>query len=140
MKLTAKGRYAISAMIEMACHEKRLSIKEIAKAHDLSVRYLEQVFSLLKKAKLVSGTKGPQGGYTLKERWQEIPVSDIIFAVEGRQLLHQESKNKDLLNQVMDDLIFLPLDDQIESFLDDIYLEDLVKSYQTKKNDYMYYI
>lgn len=140
MKLTAKGRCAISSMIEMACHEKRLSIKEIALKHDLSVRYLEQVFSLLKKGKLVSGTKGPQGGYTLNKGSDEIRVSDILFAVEGRQMFHQESNNSDALNQVMDDMIFLPLDQKIEGFLEEIRLSDLVKSYQDKNNEYMYYI
>lgn len=140
MKVTARGRCALKAMVELAIHcDQRVSVKEIAKNQDLSVRYLEQIVSSLKKSKLIGGTKGPSGGYTLEKNADEISVADILFAVEGRSRFKLEN-NKDVLESCLEELIWEKLDDHIELFLSDITLSDVVKSFKSKSHDYMYYI
>lgn len=138
MKLTAKGRCAIIAMITLSMHSKRLSIKEIASEHDLSVRYLEQIFSLLKKSKLVNGTIGPSGGYMLEKTSDQISLKEIIDATEGVHDFSNASKSQDLINQIMDQRVFHPLDTIIAKHLELITLESLVKDYTNQQ--IMYYI
>jgi len=141
MKVTAKGRCALRAMVELALHEdKRLPVKEIARRQNLSVRYLEQVFSALKKEKLINGTKGPTGGYTLERSPTKITMADIIFAVEGRAQIFQEGSQKDVLQTTIDH-IWLELDDTIESYLKGITLAQITLDFKNKSaNQYMYYI
>lgn len=140
MKLTAKGQCALRAMVELALNEKnRISVKEIAKRQELSVRYLEQVFAALKKEKLVNGTKGPSGGYTLEKQPKDTSIASIIFAVEGRNPFNHMS-SVDALGQTFDD-IFSKLDQEIEEYLGGLTLKMVVESYKEKSdNQYMYFI
>ena len=140
MKVTARSRCALKAMVELALHQdKRLSVKEIAKNQDLSVRYLEQIFSSLKKAKLISGTKGPTGGYTLEKPAEEISVGEILFTVEGRSKFKQDDVTS-VLETCLEEMIWEKLDSHIEAFITEMTLADIVKEFKTKSHDYMYYI
>lgn len=84
MKLNAKGRYAVTAMVDLAYYSKTCSVKiaEIAERQELPVPYLEQIFAKLKRATLVDSVRGPSGGYTLSRPATSISVVDIIHAVE----------------------------------------------------------
>ena len=84
MKLNAKGRYAVTAMVDLAYYSKMGSVKsaEIAERQELPVPYLEQIFAKLKRATLVESVRGPSGGYTLSRHPADISVVDIIHAVE----------------------------------------------------------
>lgn len=141
MKLTSKGRCALRAMVELALHEdKRLPVKEIAKRQNLSVRYLEQICAALKKEKLINGTKGPTGGYTLDRTSSKITVADIVFAVEGRSLFNQPVENHDILADEIG-AIWQKLDTDIESYLSSITLESVAKDFKEKSlHQYMYFI
>lgn len=140
MKVTARGRCALKAMVELALHaDKRLSVKEIAKNQELSVRYLEQIFSSLKKSKLIMGTKGPSGGYTLEKPADKISVGEILFTVEGRSSFKVE-ESKDILETCLDEMIWEKLDSHIEGFLFEMTLSDIVNTFESKSHDYMYYI
>ena len=85
MKLSTKGRYGVKAMVELAIHygSSPLSIKTISQRQGISEYYLEQLFSSLRKAKLIKSIRGAQGGYILNRQPEDITVSDIIEVLEG---------------------------------------------------------
>ena len=84
MRLTTKGRYAVTAMVELALNRDkgRISLAEIAERHGISQSYLEQLFAALRRQNLVDGTRGPGGGYRLGRPRAEISVADVIDAVD----------------------------------------------------------
>ena len=94
MRLTTKGRFAVTAMIDVALREKSgpVPLSEIAKRQQISLSYLEQMFSKLRQQGLVSSTRGPGGGYTLGRRTEAISVADIICAVEDASSAQDKSE------------------------------------------------
>ncbi|MGH6855816.1 MAG: Rrf2 family transcriptional regulator [Aestuariivirga sp.] len=84
MKMSTKGRYAVMAMIDIGEHSggEPISLAEIAERQDISQEYLEQLFGKLRKAGLVDSARGPGGGYRLAREASEIPMADIILAVD----------------------------------------------------------
>ena len=84
MKMSTKGRYAVMAMIDIGehSHGRPISLAEIAERQDISQEYLEQLFGKLRKAGLVESARGPGGGYRLAREAGEIPMADIILAVD----------------------------------------------------------
>ncbi|WP_018936596.1 Rrf2 family transcriptional regulator [Thioalkalivibrio sp. ALJ24] len=84
MKLTTKGRYAVTAMLDVATHTREgpVSLAEVAGRQKLSLSYLEQLFSRLRKQGLVVSSRGPGGGYALSRDAGEINVAEIIMAVD----------------------------------------------------------
>lgn len=84
MQLSSKGRYAVMAMADLARNSKGsvVPIAVIAERQELSSAYLEQLFSKLRRAGLVDSTRGPGGGYQLASKPHDIPISDIMKAVE----------------------------------------------------------
>jgi Rrf2 family protein len=89
MKLSTKSRYGLRAIFDMAYHSGDLpsQIKDISRRQNISPRYLEQIFQDLKKAGLLNSRRGPQGGYTLSRKPEEITVRDVIKAAEGEVFL-----------------------------------------------------
>ena len=83
MRLTTKGRYAVTAMLDIALHRSRgpISVVDIAERQGISAAYLEQLLARLKKCGLLSSVRGPGGGYRLDGDMAEISVSRIITAV-----------------------------------------------------------
>lgn len=92
MRLSAKSRFAVAAMIDLALREKSgpVPLNAIGARLQISLSYLEQLFSKLRQHGLVDSTRGPGGGYTLAKPEQVISVADIISAVEGSQVLHSD--------------------------------------------------
>ena len=84
MRLTTKGRYAVTAMLDLAFHsqKKPVTLTEIATRQTISLSYLEQLFARLRKAGMVKGVRGPGGGYKLSRVAAEINIADIITAVD----------------------------------------------------------
>jgi Rrf2 family iron-sulfur cluster assembly transcriptional regulator len=84
MKMSTKGRYAVMAMIDIGQHSQGapISLNEISDRQDISQEYLEQLFGKLRRAGLVTSTRGPGGGYTLARAPAEIALSDVILAVD----------------------------------------------------------
>ncbi|MDG6774075.1 Rrf2 family transcriptional regulator [Thiomicrorhabdus sp. ZW0627] len=84
MKLTSKGRYAVTAMIDIALNQNNgpITLSLISERQGISLSYLEQLFAKLKKADLVSSARGPGGGYRLSRSADEISISQIIHAVD----------------------------------------------------------
>lgn len=86
MRLSTKGRYAVTAMMDIALHEKQgpVTLAEISQCQGISLSYLEQLFSKLKKRGLVKGVRGPGGGYRLAKSSDKISVADIIQSVDEK--------------------------------------------------------
>ena len=84
MKLTTRGRYAVMAMADLASNQdtKPVSLNDISLRQNISLSYLEQLFSKLKNEKLVKSIRGSSGGYILEKSPKDITVSNIIFAVD----------------------------------------------------------
>lgn len=86
MRLTTKGRYAVTAMIDLALHNEEgpVALADIAKRQGISLSYLEQLFARLRSRGLVVSTRGPGGGYSLGRSVGEIPVGEVIEAVDEK--------------------------------------------------------
>ncbi len=84
MRLTTKGRYAVTAMLDLAINEDRgpITLSEISGRQEISLSYLEQLFSKLRKQGLVKSSRGPGGGYQLAQDANDISISQIILAVD----------------------------------------------------------
>lgn len=130
MKLTSKGRYAVTAILDLAFHIKEgpVSLAHISKRQDISLSYLEQLFARLRKRKLVKSTRGPGGGYSLTRPADRIAVAEVIAAVDelvdatrcsGASNCH--AGQQCLTHDLWDDL-----SRQIVDFLGEISLQDLL--------------
>ncbi|MEM8844689.1 MAG: Fe-S cluster assembly transcription factor [Pseudomonadota bacterium] len=130
MKLNTKGRYAVTAMFDVAIHQKDgpVSLSDISGRQGISLSYLEQLFSRMRRSGIVNSTRGPGGGYRLAGEAKDIAIADIISAVdenvdatrcggsEGCQN-HQRCLTHDLWED---------LSSQIHVFLSGITLEDAI--------------
>jgi Rrf2 family protein len=148
MKVSAKGRYALAAMVQMAenySNKEYITVVNISKNLGISKIYLEQIFSLLKKSGILNSAKGTHGGYHLARRPQLITVTDILSAVEIS--LFEEIKgtvsDKALeIDKAVRLLVFDELDKKIKETLESITLEALVlaaEKHRTNGKD-MFYI
>jgi Rrf2 family iron-sulfur cluster assembly transcriptional regulator len=86
MKLSTKGRYAVTAMMDLAIHDKfgPVTLAEISQCQGISLSYLEQLFAKLRKKGLVEGVRGPGGGYRLARAAADVTVADIVSAVDEK--------------------------------------------------------
>jgi Rrf2 family iron-sulfur cluster assembly transcriptional regulator len=86
MRLTTKGRYAVTAMLDLALHyqDGPITLADISQRQGISLSYLEQLFSKLRKQGLVDSTRGPGGGYRLSREANDIAVADVITAVDEK--------------------------------------------------------
>jgi Rrf2 family protein len=133
MKLSTKGRYGLRAMLDLAIYSKEMPvpISSIAERQSISENYLEQLFAKLKKAKLITSTRGAQGGYTLAKSIKEISVGDILRALEGDLTPVDCSLLKEELQCEGEDscvtkIVWKKISDSINRVVDDISLEDLI--------------
>jgi Rrf2 family protein len=85
MKLTTKGRYGLRAVVDLAVNtdDEAMALSQIAERQGISINYLEQLIAKLKKAGIVNGIRGAQGGYVLAMPADKISVGDILRALEG---------------------------------------------------------
>lgn len=93
MRLTTKGRFAVTAMIDLALRGRTgpVTLAAISQRQRISLSYLEQLFGKLRRHKLVESTRGPGGGYSLGRKATAITVADIIFAIEDDAADKQDS-------------------------------------------------
>jgi len=133
MKLTSKGRYAVTAMLDVALkeHSGPVPLADISDRQGISLSYLEQLFSKLRKKELVSSVRGPGGGYKLGKARHEISVAMIIDAVNEsvsvRKCTDERGCAKDG-TQCLTHALWGQLSDRITTFLDNITLEELMSS------------
>lgn len=130
MRLTTKGRYAVTAMLDLSLHhgEGPITLADIAQRQGISLSYLEQLFSRLRRQDLVASVRGPGGGYSLGRQAAEISVAEVISAVDesvdatrcggqGNCQNNQRCLTHDLWTE---------LSSRIHDYLDSISLQDLV--------------
>lgn len=130
MRLTTKGRYAVTAMLDLALHyeDGPITLADISQRQGISLSYLEQLFSRLRKKGLVDSTRGPGGGYRLSRIADEIAVADVITAVDEKV----ETTRCGGLSNCQDDQqcltheLWTELSQQIHDFLCGISLGQLV--------------
>jgi len=131
MRLTTKGRYAVTAMLDLAIHYKNgpITLADISKRQGISLSYLEQLFSRLRKNGLVDSARGPGGGYRLSRAAAEINVADVITAVDEKvDAMRCDGKGNCQDNgPCLTHELWCDLSDQIYSFLKGIDLEQLVE-------------
>jgi len=84
MKMTTKGRYAVTALLDLALHDSEgpVSLADISQRQDISLTYLEQLFSKLRRHELVESARGPGGGYRLAQNADDITIAKIVFSVD----------------------------------------------------------
>lgn len=130
MKLTSKGRYAVTAMLDIALNQSKgpITLAMISERQDISLSYLEQIFAKLKKSDLVLSARGPGGGYRLSRTPSEISVSEVIGAVnedlEARKCKgRQNCKGGEIC---LSHELWSDLSEMIEQFLDNITLQKII--------------
>lgn len=148
MKISTKSRYGIRALIDLAVNSGsgQVSLVNIATRNQISVSYLEHVFSGLKRGGIVKSVKGAQGGYVLTDAPENITLESIIRTLEGNYTIEREAVNNDALcdtvSAVMDELLWERVNRETQEILKSITLADLVREftgrYETEQN--MYYI
>ena len=137
MRLTTKGRYAVTAMIDLTLHAKSkpISLAEISGRQSISLSYLEQLFSKLRQSGLVMSVRGPGGGYRLAIPSEEIFVAQIINAVnESIDTTSCQGKGDCQGGDIcLTHSLWQDLSVQIHEFLNGISLADLVAKRDTQE-------
>lgn len=130
MRLTTKGRYAVTAMLDVALYSEDgpVSLSNISARQDISLSYLEQLFSKLRRGDLVSSVRGPGGGYQLARELDEIFVAEIVDAVNESvdATLCNGDNNCQQGHACLTHNLWDDLSHQIHNFLSGISLKDLV--------------
>ncbi len=141
MRLTTKGRFAVTAMIDLALrHESGpVALAGISTRQDISLSYLEQLFAKLRRHKIVESVRGPGGGYGLARKAAEISVADIMFAVDepidttqcsGKKNCHSADHEVGAICMTHD--LWANLNKNIVDYLDSISLQDLLDQQKNK--------
>lgn len=130
MRLTTKGRYAVTAMLDLALHSEQgpVSLADISARQGISLSYLEQLFAKLRREELVKSVRGPGGGYCLGAEMSAISIARVVDAVsESLDATRCEGKGNCQEGKVcLTHHLWEDLSSQIHQFLSDISLADLV--------------
>jgi Rrf2 family iron-sulfur cluster assembly transcriptional regulator len=136
MKLTSKGRYAVTAMLDVAIHAAAgpVPLADISERQGISLSYLEQLFSRLRKSGLVQSVRGPGGGYRLGRCSAQIAVADVISAVDESVNATKCGGKGDCQSghQCLTHSLWEDLSNRIEEFLSNISLSELVEQRNVK--------
>ncbi|MCK5354275.1 MAG: Rrf2 family transcriptional regulator [Methyloprofundus sp.] len=139
MRLTTKGRYAVTAMLDLAFHSrvKPVTLTDIATRQTISLSYLEQLFSRLRRAGLVVGVRGPGGGYKLGREVNLISIAEIILAVDEQvDLTNCEKKGNCLDGQpCLTHDLWMGLSETVSEYLEGISLGELLQQTDAKECD-----
>ena len=137
MRLTTKGRFAVTAMLDLAMYGGRgpVTLAGISQRQSISLSYLEQLFGKLRRHTLVESVRGPGGGYTLARNLEKVSVADIVTAVDepldatqcgGKENCHEEQR-------CMTHDLWATLNDKMYEYLDSVKLSDLVAQQARRK-------
>ncbi|MGC8697106.1 MAG: Rrf2 family transcriptional regulator [Halothiobacillus sp.] len=130
MRLTTKGRYAVTAMLDLALHDlgEPIALADIAERQELSLSYLEQLFAQLRRAGLVKSVRGPGGGYQLAGQACDINVAQIVIAVDEEVDVTRCAGKGNCQNghKCLAHNLWMGLSAQIHDFLSGISLADLI--------------
>ncbi len=131
IQISTRGQYGLRALVDLAINASSgpIPLSSIAGRQSLSLGYLEQVFSSLRKAGLVRSVKGAQGGYILADSQAKITVGDVLRALEG-DLNVVDDKDKDetsetIIEQCLRTMVWERINEALSELADSITLEDL---------------
>ena len=141
MRLTTKGRFAVTAMIDLALRQDKgpVTLAAISQRQDISLSYLEQLFGKLRRHEIVESVRGPGGGYNLARKAQHVTVADIIIAVDepldatqcgGKGNCHGSDHANGLHCMTHD--LWATLNAKMVDYLDSVSLQDLVNQQKQK--------
>jgi Rrf2 family iron-sulfur cluster assembly transcriptional regulator len=144
MRLTTKGRFAVTAMIDLALRQDRgpVTLAGISQRQEISLSYLEQLFGKLRRHEIVESVRGPGGGYHLARRAEEVTVADIIIAVDepldatqcgGKENCHGQSHEHGARCMTHD--LWATLNAKMVDYLDSVTLKDLVDQQRQRMNE-----
>ena len=135
MKLSSKGRYAVMALVDLARFDNinPVSLRDISLRQGISLVYLEQLFSKLKKNKIVTSVRGNKGGYILSKQASEIKISDVFIAVDEKVKTigcekHSESGCNGKSSKCITHDLWDELEVHINTFFENKSLEDLINN------------
>lgn len=144
MRISTKGRYALRLMLDLALNNtgEYITIKSIAARQEISEKYLEQIITLLSRAKYVKSTRGAQGGYMLAMKPHEYTVGMILRLTEGSlspvACLDDDPNECSRSAECVTLDVWIELDEAINKVVDNITLADLVeRQYEKVGNDYV---
>ncbi|HPQ96515.1 MAG: Rrf2 family transcriptional regulator [Thiothrix sp.] len=136
MKLSTKGRYAVTAMMDLAIHDHEgpVTLSDISSCQGISLSYLEQLFSKLRKHGLVEGVRGPGGGYRLGKPADQISIARIIQAVDENIDATRCNGNEDCQggDKCLTHQLWSDLSDRLYHFLDDLTLASFINRPEIK--------
>ena len=137
MKLTSKGRYAVTAMLDVALHASNgpVPLMDISERQGISLSYLEQLFAKLRKSQLVNSVRGPGGGYFLGREAADISINEVIAAVDESVDATKCAGQANCQggSRCLTHKLWENLSDRIESFLSNITLGELVDQKDVKR-------
>ncbi|GAA0069826.1 Rrf2 family transcriptional regulator [Clostridium sardiniense] len=142
MKISTKGRYGLKALIDIYMYSscETVTLKSVSKRQDISEKYLEQIFSSLRKDGIIEGKKGPQGGYFLTRDAKTITVGEILRSLEGKLVLIDNEKDNNQLSEYLYENLWDVINKKINEYFDSITLEELANNYKYSIEDIAYYI
>ena len=137
MRLTTKGRFAVTAMVDLAMRQSRgpVTLAAISERQHISLSYLEQLFGKLRRAKLVSSVRGPGGGYNLAQPSQQVTVAQIVTAVDepldatqcgGKENCHDDRR-------CMTHDLWATLNEKMNDYLSSVSLADVIAHQKGKQ-------
>ncbi len=138
MRLTTKGRYAVTAMLDLALHADSgpVALADISERQGISLSYLEQLFAKLRRNDLVKSVRGPGGGYCLSRPESEIGVAEVIDAVDesvDATRCHKSDEGCQQGSVCLTHHLWCDLSEQIHQFLSGISLADLVSRREVRQ-------
>ena len=141
MKLSTRTRYGIRAVIELAQHEsdRPLQLKLIAERQEISIKYLEQLMSLLRSAGFVRSVRGSKGGYVLARPANQIRLSEVFRSLEGTVTTTECIEDTDVCERSADCVareIWMEVEAAIHQVLDATTLADLVNRTRRRTSNY----
>lgn len=137
MKLTTKGRYAVTAILDLALHDSQgpVALADISRRQDISLPYLEQLFNKLRRHGLVESARGPGGGYRLALVAGEVTIAHVIFAVDEPMDVTRcgGQQNCQGRERCLTHDLWMELNLHVSEFLNGVTLADLIQRHNVKR-------
>lgn len=146
MKMSTRCRYGLRALADLAVNSRgrHIALYEIAQRQQISLKYLEQEFAMLRKSGLIRSIKGAQGGYMLATEPENIKISDVIRTLEGDVAVIEQVDDpvhSTPIQRCLNEYVWMPINRGIAQRLDTMTLADLIREQADKHNKAdMYYI
>ena len=141
MRLTTKGRFAVTAMIDLALQQASgpVTLAGISQRQNISLSYLEQLFAKLRRQDLVDSTRGPGGGYQIVRSLTDVSVADVVLAVDEPLDATQCGGKENCTDEgpCMTHDLWANLNSKMLEFLESVSLADLVKQHHAKQTSHV---